>query len=605
MTAVAEGETWINARVYNAVDYIDLQCKVKVVRGTVTPINVEMNKSNMTLNKGNTAYLFATVYPTDATDKSVTWSSSNTSVATVSSSGKVTAVAAGTATITATSNANTALKDTCKVTVKSGTVSFSWTTGSTKYGTIESKVANVTGTSAYFPYYCATTNVAEDRITEVGVVYTNLRTEVRKVVPESVSFSGKYNYFYAQDGYYVKNLTPGMQYSYYYYAVYEGVTYTSAAKTFYTTGSTTGTLKVTGYLDGVSQTSLGSYGTFDVYVNGTRKANDVTSYNVTLNVGDTYQITDIRSAGLHKYSGLRSGSLSGTIASGATSNPVLTFVSNPTYRVTIDPDGGQICGQTPGAVCTFNVTEGDTKGSSLSAIYASEYGSYLTLSREGYVFDGLYTQDGTTRVYDADGKCVNEGTYWSGNVWCGKSNVTLKAQWIDNEAPKITSVVIADQDLLGYTVVCTVSDNVGVTKVDVSVLTDRELFPQVASATQSGDTWTYRVLTSDHVNGASGLYYTTVEAFDAQGNTARQSPETVSYNSGSGLENVLYLPEALKVIEEAAFVNTGAEIIVIPAGVTSVAADAFDGCESLKYIINHSSVAITAPEGVTVIDSVD
>ena len=50
------------------------------------------------------------------TDKSVTWKSSNTAVATVSSSGKVKGIKAGTAVITCTSNA-TGLKGTCTVTV--------------------------------------------------------------------------------------------------------------------------------------------------------------------------------------------------------------------------------------------------------------------------------------------------------------------------------------------------------------------------------------------------------------------------------------------------------------------------------------------------------
>ena len=64
---------------------------------------VTLNKSTDTLSRGSSAdTLIATVAPTNANNKTVTWSTSNASVATVSSSGIVTPVATGNATITAT-----------------------------------------------------------------------------------------------------------------------------------------------------------------------------------------------------------------------------------------------------------------------------------------------------------------------------------------------------------------------------------------------------------------------------------------------------------------------------------------------------------------------
>ena len=78
------------------------------------PTSVSLNKTSLTLDVGKSYTLTKTVSPSNAVT-SYTWSSSNTSVATVDGNGKVTAKASGTATITVkTSNGKAA---TCKVTV--------------------------------------------------------------------------------------------------------------------------------------------------------------------------------------------------------------------------------------------------------------------------------------------------------------------------------------------------------------------------------------------------------------------------------------------------------------------------------------------------------
>ncbi len=88
----------------------------KNASATVYASSVSLSSSSCTMNTGNTKTLTAYVYPSNTTNKSVTWYSNRTSVATVSSSGKITAKSPGTAVITATtSNGKTA---SCTVTVK-------------------------------------------------------------------------------------------------------------------------------------------------------------------------------------------------------------------------------------------------------------------------------------------------------------------------------------------------------------------------------------------------------------------------------------------------------------------------------------------------------
>ena len=90
---------------------------ISVVAGvTVDATGVSLNKSSTSIEVLQTEQLTATVAPSNASNKSVTWSSSNTSVATVSSGGLVSAVSEGTAVITVTT-VDGGFTYTCTVTV--------------------------------------------------------------------------------------------------------------------------------------------------------------------------------------------------------------------------------------------------------------------------------------------------------------------------------------------------------------------------------------------------------------------------------------------------------------------------------------------------------
>ncbi len=108
ITAVGPGTASINVSTVNGKN---TKCTVKVI---VKPTSVKINKTSLTLERGESYTLGTTLYPNDTTEKNLTWTSSDTNILSVSN-GKVTAKTAGKATVTVkTSNGKTA---TCKVRV--------------------------------------------------------------------------------------------------------------------------------------------------------------------------------------------------------------------------------------------------------------------------------------------------------------------------------------------------------------------------------------------------------------------------------------------------------------------------------------------------------
>ena len=110
---------YVNSKTYDCTSYPNMTavpCVVNVVPKPVVSVDsVSLDQETLTLTEGDTATLTATVLPENATNKTVTWASDNEEVATVAD-GVVTAVAAGSANITATTEdgGHTA---TCAVTV--------------------------------------------------------------------------------------------------------------------------------------------------------------------------------------------------------------------------------------------------------------------------------------------------------------------------------------------------------------------------------------------------------------------------------------------------------------------------------------------------------
>ena len=162
VTAVAQGGATITA----AVDGKSAKCSVTVNAAAPVPVtSVSLDKTSLGLTEGDTETLTATVEPSDATNKNVTWSTSDASIATVTD-GVVTAVAPGTATITVTT-VDQSKTATCTVTV---TVPVTGVT------------LNKTRTSLYVgDTETLTATVAPDNATNKAVTWTSSNPSVATV----------------------------------------------------------------------------------------------------------------------------------------------------------------------------------------------------------------------------------------------------------------------------------------------------------------------------------------------------------------------------------------------------------------------------------------
>ena len=109
VTAISEGTSNITAMAGGKTG----TCIVTVRKRVVAVSSIELNKTELSLVEGEDFTLVATIKPDDATDKTVTWNSSDASIASVAE-GKVKALKEGTTTISAKAGEKTA---TCSVVV--------------------------------------------------------------------------------------------------------------------------------------------------------------------------------------------------------------------------------------------------------------------------------------------------------------------------------------------------------------------------------------------------------------------------------------------------------------------------------------------------------
>ncbi len=193
VTAVKAGTIYITAKAKDGSNVLS-RCKVTVIQA---PTKVKLNFDEVTVKRGTKMTLTATVSPSNSYDKTVTWSSNKTSVAKVSSTGVITAVSAGTATITCKSNANENIKGICIVTVEEPVRGITLDADKMTLTTGKTKTLSYTIVPSY-----ATNKKVTYKTSDSDVVKVSKKGVVEAVGPGTATVTVRTN-----DGYFVDKCT--------------------------------------------------------------------------------------------------------------------------------------------------------------------------------------------------------------------------------------------------------------------------------------------------------------------------------------------------------------------------------------------------------------
>jgi uncharacterized protein YjdB len=183
---------------YNRVGIVHLTV-VEEAQGDEPVTGVTVSPKTASVSTGGTTKLTATVAPSNAKNKNVTWTSSNNSVATVSN-GTVTGVTAGTATITATT-VDGGFTDTCTVTVTAEkTVTFEQT--NTLEAGKEYLIANGNNGSVYL---LSTDAGSSKQLKGVSATVTDGKITINEATAAKTVFTSEANTHSLQNGIWLSN----------------------------------------------------------------------------------------------------------------------------------------------------------------------------------------------------------------------------------------------------------------------------------------------------------------------------------------------------------------------------------------------------------------
>lgn len=197
VTAVAVGEAVIAAKALDGDDIAT--CNVTVVDKIIPVSSVSLNKSECEITVGESVALSAIIKPSNATNKYVTWVSSNETIVTVDDTGVITALAIGEAVITVKTDDGEKTAD-CNVSVVAKGVKFT-----------QPVIENVSSNSVYISGIITSLGI---EITEMGVCYAttqNPTIDDYKITFNNGNISGI-----------IKDLTPETTYYIRFYAIADG-----------------------------------------------------------------------------------------------------------------------------------------------------------------------------------------------------------------------------------------------------------------------------------------------------------------------------------------------------------------------------------------------
>ena len=150
---------------------------------------ITLSQTNLTIFIEETAELTATISPSDATNKNIKWSSTNTNVATVEN-GIVTAIAPGTTTIVATAEDDSTIIASCEITVKNKVYLIK--NGTVLVGMTKSNISSVTQNEGYIQVLTSNVTDRANYYTSSAIDfsnYSNIKVDI-EVLSKTGSTSG-------------------------------------------------------------------------------------------------------------------------------------------------------------------------------------------------------------------------------------------------------------------------------------------------------------------------------------------------------------------------------------------------------------------------------